>query len=480
MKTKKIVRLLSALLAAVILCTAFALSASAFSVSEEGNQLYDVTAADLVEYMGGTAVLEGENTVKFIEETVIDYDIFVADGENIVFDLNGQTVKFSNHYGPAYEGEWLGSICGNGTLTIKDSIGTGRFGAVEFDFPTVIIEGGNFYGPIGFNTCTVKNIEIKGGQFFCDDTLNVPHYIDDYEYYAGAIILFGSSVYPFDEPVNIEKMTIADGVVIDGGTTDGISVAGAMESGIIEIGKAQISGFDAIHSTDLYSGDDNILRAGEVNIKLDGTVLKATGANGRELNVSDNSTVVWVNKPSNVSKAINISKNGVTVTAAENVFPDNTEIVITEIKTDDKIKKAISGLSDNAICFDITALLSGEKVQPNGEVAVTFSVPEKYNIKNIELYYVSDSGKAEKINTVKDEKNRTLTAKLTHFSTYVLAEQTASGAKTESGNSDTSTKKTVRSPKTGDDSSVLSMGIIMFAAFGAMAVTGKKLRKTKC
>lgn len=355
MKTKKSLRFLSVFVAAVILGTTFAFSASAFSVSEEGHYLYDVTAADLVEHMGGTAVLEGENTVKFIDKTVIDYAIFFADGENIVFDLNGQNVEIKDPYdgGGSYGGEWSIWICGNGTLTIKDSVGTGRFGAVELDFPTVIIEGGNFYGPIGFNTCGVKNIEIKGGRFFCDDALNVPHYDECYEYYTGAIVLFGASTHPFDEPVNIEKMTIADGVIIDGGKTDGISIVGTMESGIIEIGKAQITGFDAIHS-------GGYGRNGAVNIKLDGTVLNATGTNGIALNASDDSTVVWVNKPSNVL----------------------------------------------------------------------------------------------------DEKN-------------------TAGAKTDSGNTADSTKKTSHSPKTGEENFVFSIGIIMFAAIGTMAAAGKKIRKTK-
>lgn len=73
MKTKKTLRMLSALLAAVILCVSFA-----FSVLASGEpQIFEVTAASLVEQMGGTAVLEGENTVKFIEDTVINYDIYI-------------------------------------------------------------------------------------------------------------------------------------------------------------------------------------------------------------------------------------------------------------------------------------------------------------------------------------------------------------------------------------------------------------------
>lgn len=397
-----------------------------------------------------------------------------------MLDLNGKKVTFADIYGDdTYESYAYTFIAGNGKLTIKDSVGTGKFYAVDIEMSEVAIEGGNYYGPISFNTCSVKNIEINGGNFYWNDNVTLPRFDDTYGVYHGAITLFGADTHDYDMPVNIEKMTIADGVFIDGGKADGISIIGGMESGIIEIGKAEISGFDAIHSANAYISKDGSIyseaeRAEKVNLKLDGTVLKANDPSGKQLNVSDDSDIVWINKidePANTSKALNVSKNGVTVSAAENVFPNNTEIVITELKADDKIKNALSGIAENPLCFDITALLSGEKVQPNGEVTVTFSVPEKYNIKNIELYYITDSGKAEKINTVKDEKNRTLTAKLTHFSTYVLAEKTAVTPKT--------TEKTVLSPKTGDGNFVLPTAVVMLAALGVMVITGKKNCKSK-
>lgn len=442
MKNKKILKLLSAFAAAAILSLSFALSATAAD-----NQLFDVTAESLVEQIGGGAVIDGANTVKFIKDTNIDYDIFMADGTDMIFDLNGHRVTFG-------EG---GYIAGNGSLTVNDGTNTGKLYSVSIEMSEVIINGGNFYGPIAFNTCSVKNIEINGGNFYSNDITVPERYDDCYEIYNGAILLFGSDTHDYDVPVNIEKMTIADNVVIDGGKIDGISIVGGMESGIIEIGKARISGFDAIHSAAAYGEPDK----GKVNIKLNGTVLGANDASGRELNVSDDSTVVWVNKPTNESKAVNISKNGVTVTAAANVFSNNTEIVISELKADDKIKKAISGQAENPLCYDINALSAGKKVQPNGTVTVVFSVPKEYNIKNTELFYISESGKAERVKTVKDEKNHTLTASLTHFSTYVLAE------------------KTVILAKTGDNASVFAVGIIVFVSFCVVIVTGKKHYRAK-
>lgn len=447
MNAKKTLRMLSALLAAVILCASFAFSVLASDVPYE-----DVTAAKFVEIIGEGAVLEGENTVKLIEDCYLCNDIHLADDADIVLDLNGK--DFNNDWG----------IVGNGKLTIKDSVGGGWFGVWCIEITTVVINGGN-YSPIAFNTCTVKNIEINGGNFYgsyANGELITSRFDDVYGVYNGAITLFGADTYDYDMPVNIEKMKIADGVLINGGKIDGISIIGGMESGIIEIGKAEISGFDAIHSANAYIGISGEKESAEkVNLKLDGTVLKANDTSGKELNVADDSTVVWVNKPADTTKAINVSKSGVTVKAAENVFPNNTEIVITELKADDKIKKAISGQAENPLCFDISALLSGKKIQPDGEVTVTFSVPEKYNIKSTELFYISDSGKAERISTVKDEKNRTLTAKLTHFSTYVLAE------------------KTVVTPKTGDGSRALTAGLLVLISAGLMLISGKKYYKAK-
>ena len=89
MKNKKILKLLSAFAAAAILSLSFALSATAAD-----NQLFDVTAESLVEQIGDGAVIDGANTVKFIKDTNIDYDIFVADGTDMIFDLNGHRVTF--------------------------------------------------------------------------------------------------------------------------------------------------------------------------------------------------------------------------------------------------------------------------------------------------------------------------------------------------------------------------------------------------
>lgn len=122
----------------------------------------------------------------------------------------------------------------------------------------------------------------------------------------------------------------------------------------------------------------------------------------------------------------------VKVEIAENVFPEDTKLVVEKIVAGERyeaVQKVFEKTFEKApekiskfVPYDISAIKNNVKVQPNGEVTVTFDIPENFDPARTAVYYISDDGKVEKIASTVDAASRKITATLTHFSTYVVAE----------------------------------------------------------
>ncbi len=101
-------------------------------------------------------------------------------------------------------------------------------------------------------------------------------------------------------------------------------------------------------------------------------------------------------------------------------FPENTVIQIETVGDNSKVKSILT-TAQSVEVYDIIAVLNNEKVQPNGDVEITFPIPKGYNADKhiIEVYFISDDGKTEKIDTaiIYD----TVVARVRHFSIYAVA-----------------------------------------------------------
>ena len=122
-------------------------------------------------------------------------------------------------------------------------------------------------------------------------------------------------------------------------------------------------------------------------------------------------------------------------------------------------KKALASVSSKFVVFDFSAVKSGATVQPNGKVKVTMSIPETLSAEGLKMFYVSDKGEKENIAITVDKKNKTVTAELEHFSTYVLANVSTS-------------------PKTGDNSNVMLWVILLCVSSFALGVVSFSRIKT--
>ena len=160
----------------------------------------------------------------------------------------------------------------------------------------------------------------------------------------------------------------------------------------------------------------------------------------------------------------------ITMGNADQVFAPNTVITVDNVKDGEgytRVEKALSGMvSDmsHAYIMEITALLDGKPVQPKGAVQVTFAIPEGLSADHLKLYYVDENGEKAEVPITVNKTANTVTANLTHFSTYVLAnvivEQNTSGV-----------------PATGDASQLaLFTGVMLVSTACIGLMVGRKRR----
>ncbi len=71
--------------------------------------------------------------------------------------------------------------------------------------------------------------------------------------------------------------------------------------------------------------------------------------------------------------------------------------------------------------FNITTTINGERVQPNGSVLVKIPLPEGYNAEKTVVYYVTNDGKLEKMES--EEKDGFIIFETTHFSYYAIVDE---------------------------------------------------------
>ena len=108
-------------------------------------------------------------------------------------------------------------------------------------------------------------------------------------------------------------------------------------------------------------------------------------------------------------------------------FEGNTTVKVEEIKsgsTLQTVNKAMKPVAEKYVAYEFTATKDNSAVQPNGKLAVTFVIPEGYS-DQVAVYYMAKDGKLEKLNTTVNTAQRTVTAELEHFSTYILADESS-------------------------------------------------------
>lgn len=108
-------------------------------------------------------------------------------------------------------------------------------------------------------------------------------------------------------------------------------------------------------------------------------------------------------------------------------FSDDTTVKVEQVvsgTTFETVNEAMEAVAEKYVAFEFTATKNNTAVQPNGKLAVTFAIPEGYS-DNVAVYYMAQNGTLEKLSATVNAADRTVTAQLEHFSTYILADESS-------------------------------------------------------
>ena len=110
------------------------------------------------------------------------------------------------------------------------------------------------------------------------------------------------------------------------------------------------------------------------------------------------------------------------------VYPDSSyegEVEISVTQTFDgasyHVLNAEKGNYQKAL-FDITTLVDGNKVQPNGSVFVKIPLPDGYSAEKTVVYYITNDGRLEKMDSRVEDGY--IVFETTHFSFYAIVDET--------------------------------------------------------
>ncbi len=117
-------------------------------------------------------------------------------------------------------------------------------------------------------------------------------------------------------------------------------------------------------------------------------------------------------------------KTGISVICPDGSYDGKVEIEVTETfdGTSYHVLNTEKGNFKKSL-FDITTTIDGEKVQPNGTVFVKIPLPDGYNAEKTVVYYVTNDGKLEKIES--EVKDGYIIFETTHFSFYAVVDESS-------------------------------------------------------
>lgn len=168
--------------------------------------------------------------------------------------------------------------------------------------------------------------------------------------------------------------------------------------------------------------------------------------------------------------SVNDEATGTLFEANEGTFEKGSEIRIEEIKEDNpafaSVKNILKDICKKFKLYDITAYLNGAKIQPNGEVTVTFNIAEGFG-KNVAVYYITEDGSYEKLESAVSEDGKTVSARISHFSNYAVCK--ISEETDEAKAAETKNDKETKNKKSSKTWIIILTAVILLAGAGTGA-----------
>lgn len=162
-----------------------------------------------------------------------------------------------------------------------------------------------------------------------------------------------------------------------------------------------------VAKTDVYTAESlellqaAITAAEAVNEKEDATVDDVKAAI-KAMNAAVNG-LVKVEKPNPDDEWFKATddETGVYVTAPAGVVDPNAVLVVKPINAanaNENVAAALKKLGGKQLAYDISLLLNGVAIQPNGTLYISINIPKEYfGYKNFQMYHISEDGTVEKV-----------------------------------------------------------------------------------
>lgn len=166
------------------------------------------------------------------------------------------------------------------------------------------------------------------------------------------------------------------------------------------------------------------------------------------------------------------SSTDIKLSANNGVLPENTQMVVSKVSKGSTymlVENTLKDITSKLYIYDITLTSAGTKVQPNGKVKISIPVPSDVDTSKLTVYRVADNG--EKTEYKVTVEGGYATFETDHFSTYVLAEKTAT--------SQEENKQHIldNEPKTGIMNTVIIAGIVLSISAVGYIICRKKMYK---
>ncbi len=117
------------------------------------------------------------------------------------------------------------------------------------------------------------------------------------------------------------------------------------------------------------------------------------------------------------------SATGIRLDTTYGVFPEGTKVKIESVGTDSSdynfVRNSLAHITNRFIGYNIETTHRGSEVHPDGEVTVTFNIPEKYG-KSASFYYINENGAVKKLSATLSEDGTKATIKLVDTGHYAI------------------------------------------------------------
>lgn len=114
---------------------------------------------------------------------------------------------------------------------------------------------------------------------------------------------------------------------------------------------------------------------------------------------------------------------GIKMAAKKGVYPENAKTKVTEVKTGTSlhsgIANALAHITNQFIAYNIKVTNLGVEVNPDGEVMLTFPIPEKFGNHSV-FYYITEENTVKKLSVQKSEDGKFATFKFMGNGRYAV------------------------------------------------------------